>query len=349
LFEEDVHGQPKTLLRNSEDGLRDLAGFFAQAGVRLPPPRQAGEGFDSLHIDLAAWCQAELEDSVCRRVRDLTREHGVSAVCGSGGVFLNSVMNRRLQDRLGIPDVFIPPSPGDQGLALGAAAWLLWRSTGQIPRWSGHPYLGGCFGDHAVLAAVSDQDDLVCEHVDDVVAEAAHDLATGRIVGWFQGQSEYGPRALGNRSILANPAGPWSREILNNMVKYREWFRPYAPAVTEETAMQTFELRSSVPFMMHVAPVRSDAVSQLPGGVHVDCSARLQTVSERQNPDLHRLIRLFTQASGTPAVLNTSLNVDGMPIAESPSDAIECFRRAPGMDAIFVGPFKLTRGEKAER
>jgi carbamoyltransferase len=348
LFEEAGHGQPKTLLRNSEDGLRDLASFFARAGVRLPPPRQAGERFDPLHIDLAAWCQAELEDSVCRRVRDLVKEYDVRAVCGSGGVFLNSVMNRRLQDTLGIPDVFVPPSPGDQGLALGAAAWLLWRSTGQLPRWACQPYLGGCFDDQAVLAAVAGQDDLVCEQMSDVVAEAARDLAAGRIVGWFQGRSEYGPRALGNRSILANPAGPWSREILNNVVKYREWFRPYAPVAAEETAMQTFELHSPVPFMMHVAPVRSDAVSRLPGGVHVDRSARLQTVSERQNPDLHRLIMLFTQASGTPAVLNTSLNVDGMPIAESPGDAIECFRRAPGMDTIFVGPFKVTRGEKAQ-
>jgi carbamoyltransferase len=348
LFEDDTTDRPRTRLRNSEDGLRDLADFFAAAGVELPPPSRAGDRLHPLHIDLAAWCQAELEDSVCRRVRNLANQNGLTAVCGSGGVFLNSVMNRRLQDALETGDVFIPPSPGDQGLALGAAAWWLWESTGRLPRWEAQPYLGGRFDEPAILAALAGQDDLVRERIDDVVADAVHELTAGRIVGWFQGRSEYGPRALGNRSILANPADPWSREVLNNLVKHREWFRPYAPVAAAETAAETFELRSPVPFMMHIAPVRDDAVRQLPGGVHVDRSARLQTVSEPQNPNLHRLIKLFAKASGVPAILNTSLNVDGMPIVESPGDAIECFRRAPGMDAIYVGPYKVTRDEKAQ-
>jgi carbamoyltransferase len=348
LFDDDADDQPRTRLRNSEDGLRDLADFFAAAGVQLPPPRQAGDRFDPRHLDLAAWCQAELESSVCRRVRKLASNSGLTAVCGAGGVFLNSVMNRRLQDALNTGDVFVPPSPGDQGLAVGAAAWSLWQSTGRLPRWDPEPYLGGQFDEPTILAALAGHEDLVRERVDDVVAEAVRELVAGRIVGWFQGRSEYGPRALGSRSILANPAHSWSREILNNLVKYREWFRPYAPVAVEESAADTFELRSQVPFMMHIAPVRNDAVDGLPGGVHVDGSARLQTVSEHQNPDLHRLIALFTQVSGIPAVLNTSLNVDGMPIVESPADAVECFQRAPGMDVIFVGRFKVTRDEKAQ-
>lgn len=347
LFEDDVDGRPRTSLRNSEDGLRDLADFFSRAGVQLPPPRQPGERFDPVHLDLAAWCQAELERSACRRVRWLAARHDVTAVCGAGGVFLNSVMNRRLQEALDSGDVFVPPSPGDQGLALGAAAWWLWTSTGRLPRWAPQPYLGGRFDESAVCAALAGHDDLAGERVDDPVAEAARQLAAGRVVGWFQGRSEYGPRALGNRSILANPAGPWSREILNNLVKRREWFRPYAPVAPEEHAADVFQLRAAVPFMMHVAPVRAEMAGRLPGGVHVDLSARLQTVSAGQNAEFHRMVTVFGRTTGTPVVLNTSLNVDGMPIVETPADAIECFRRAPGMDMILLGPIKVTRNPKA--
>lgn len=347
LFEEDATGRPRTRLGNSEDGLRDLADFFAAAAVSLPAPRRPEEGFDPLHLDLAAWCQVELEDSVSRRVHALAKKHGVSAVCGAGGVFLNSVMNRRLQEVLNTSEVFVPPSPGDQGLALGAAAWALREATGRLPRWRAVPYLGGRYGDDVVEAALSGRPGLVSEPVKDSVAEAVRELAAGRIVGWFQGPSEYGPRALGNRSILANPAHPWSREILNNLVKNREWFRPYAPVAIEENAAGSFELRAPVPFMMHVAPARQNVISSIPGGVHVDMSARLQTVAEQQNPELHRLVALFTQVTDVPAVLNTSLNVDGMPIVESPRDAIECFLRAPGMNTIFIGGFRVARADKA--
>lgn len=175
--------------------------------------------------------------------------------------------------------------------------------------------------------------------------EAVRDVAEGRIVGWFQGRSEYGPRALGNRSILANPADPWEREVLNHLVKHREWFRPYAPVAVEERAGETFDLRSLVPFMMHTAPTRPEAVAALPGGVHVDKSARLQTVSADQNIVFHRLVSQFADLTGCPAILNTSLNVDGMPIVESPADGIECFRSSAGMDALFIGSMKVTRSQ----
>jgi carbamoyltransferase len=265
----------------------------------------------------AARCQAELEESVAARVLALAREHRVRALCGAGGVFLNSVMNRRLQDRLDTGDVFIPPSPGDQGLALGAAAWLLWQATGHIPCWTPNPYLGGRFSDADIAAELSRQPGLAWEELSDHVTAAAQDVAAGRIVGWFQGRSEYGPRALGNRSILANPAVPWSREVLNNLVKNREWFRPYAPVAVAEHAADTFALRSPAPFMMHIAPARPEAVATIPGGVHVDYSARLQTVSTEQNREFHGLVTEFTELTGLPAILNTSLNVDGMPIVES--------------------------------
>jgi len=345
LFEADAAGIPRTRLRNSEDGLRDLAEFFRDAGRPLPPPRGPGEPLDSALVDLAAWCQAELETSVCERVRSLSAEHRVRPLCGAGGVFLNSVMNRRLQDTLDSDEVFVPPAPGDTGLALGALAWWQWTTTGRRPRWPASPYLGGEFTADEVRAAARGQDAVVVEQVHDPVVEAVRDLADGQVVGWFRGRSEHGPRALGNRSILARP-GPWSREVLNNLVKHREWFRPYAPIVAEERAAELFEMRAPVPFMMHVAPARPEAISLLPGGVHVDCTARLQTVSAAQNPDMHRLVTLFGQATGVPALINTSLNVDGMPIVEKPADAVECFLRASGMDVMMVGPdLKLTRSK----
>jgi carbamoyltransferase len=347
LFELDAQGQPHTSLRNSADGLHDLAAFFASAGVMLPPPRQRGQPLRPAHIDLAAWCQSELESSVCQRIGGLRQQYRVGPVCGAGGVFLNSVMNRRLQDRLDTGDVFVPPSPGDQGLALGAAAWCSWQSTGKMPHWPPEPYLGGQFDDAAIEAEVAQHSDLRWEKPIDIVTAAVRDVAVGRIVGWFQGRSEYGPRALGNRTILANPADPWGRERLNNLVKHREWFRPYAPAVPEEKAAQTFDLRSPVPFMMHIAPTLQERVCALPGGVHVDNSARLQTVSAEQNPLFHRLISEFANLTGSPAILNTSLNVDGMPIVETPADAVQCFRSSPGMYAICLGSIKVTRAGAA--
>lgn len=343
LFRPDPDGRTRTTMRNSEDGRQDVADFFAEAGVLLPPARAAGAPLHPLHIDLAAWCQAELEESVTDRLRHLMANHGVSYVCGAGGVFLNSVMNRRLQDAQGSAGVFVPPSPGDQGMALGAACWWLWRSTGRLPRWEPQPYLGGRFDDDAIRATLASHSDVRWERCADPVSDAVRDLAAGKIVGWFQDRSEYGPRALGNRSILANPANPWSREMLNNLVKHREWFRPYAPAVAEEDATGVFELNAPVPFMMHIAPTRPEMVVRIPGGVHVDRSARLQTVTADLNPRFHRLIVRFTALAGVPAILNTSLNVDGMPIVESPADALQCLQRAPGMQALFLGSYRVTR------
>lgn len=343
LFVEGADGSERTSMRNSVDGLDDLATFFRESGEVLPPPRRAGEPLEQEHLDLAAWCQRSLEQSVVRRLAGLAGRHGTAAVCGAGGVFLNSVMNRRLQEELGTPDVFVPPSPGDAGLALGAAAWSLWQSTGSMPRLGALPYLGGEYGDAEIRSELRRRQAARSQEVDDPVESAAADLAAGRVVGWFQGRSEYGPRALGNRSILADPSDPWGREVLNHRVKKREWFRPYAPAVAEESAGETFDLRAPVPFMMHVAPVHGGQRARIPGGVHVDGSARLQTVAAGENPIFHRLVTSFAARTGVPALLNTSLNVDGMPIVEAPRDALECLHRAEAMDVLYLGHHRVTR------
>lgn len=343
LFRAGDDGRVRTALHNSEDGLADLAKIFVEYGDPLPPPRRSGERFDPAHLDLAAWCQTRLEESVCERIAGLAADHAVQAVCGAGGVFLNSVMNRSLQVRLQTSDVFVPPSPADAGLALGAAAWSLWRSTGVRPRWTPNPYLGSSHDDATIAAALAGAHDITARRTPDPVAAAVTDLRAGRIIGWFHGASEYGPRALGNRSILADPSDPWARELLNNRVKHREWFRPYAPVSTEHGADDLFEISGPVPFMMHVAAVRRGRVPEIPGGVHVDGSARLQTVSPTQNPLFHDLVDRFTRTTRVPAVLNTSLNVDGMPIVETPTDAVECLRKAPGMHALHMGGYRVTR------
>lgn len=343
LFRVGDDRRVRTALHNSEDGLADLARLFVENDDPLPSPRRSGERFDPAHLDLAAWCQTGLEESVGSRIAGLAADHAVTAVCGAGGVFLNSVMNRSLQVRLQSPDVFVPPSPADAGLALGAAAWSTWRSTGVRPRWNPNPYLGSSHDGATIAAALAGAADLKACRVPDPVAAAVADLRAGRIIGWFQGASEYGPRALGNRSILAAPSDPWARELLNNRVKHREWFRPYAPVSTECRADDIFELAGPVPFMMHVAAVKRARVQEIPGGVHVDGSARLQTVSPDQNPMFHDLVDRFTRTTGVPAVLNTSLNVDGMPIVETPTDAVECLRRAPGMHALHIGGYRVTR------
>lgn len=342
LFVDDVDGCPRTAMRNSVDGINDLATFFRESGELLPPPRRPGDPLEQAHLDLAAWCQTSLEQSVARRLAALAAEHGATAVCGAGGVFLNSVMNRRLQETLDTSADFVPPSPGDAGLALGAAVWSAWQSTGAIPRIEAMPYLGGEYGDVEIRSELRRDPAVRWQPVDDPVECAVADLAAGRGVGWFQGRSEYGPRALGNRSILADPAEPWAREVLNHRVKKREWFRPYAPVVAEESADETFGLRAPVPYMMHVAPVHAGQRGRIPGGVHVDGSARLQTVGATQNPTFHRLVSSFAARTGVPALLNTSLNVDGMPIVETPRDALECLRRAEAMDVLYLGRNRVT-------
>jgi carbamoyltransferase len=248
-----------------------------------------------------------------------------------------------LQDRLQTADVFVPPSPADAGLALGAAAWSSWQATGRRPRWTPDPYLGPPVEAAAIDAALHAATGIECHELADPVGSAVDDLVAGRIVGWFQGGSEYGPRALGNRTILADPADPWSREKLNNLVKHREWFRPYAPVCSEEAVSEIFESWGAVPFMMHVAPVRTERIGEMPGGVHVDSSARLQTVCSAQNPLFYSLVTRFIAASGSPTVINTSLNLDGMPIVESPDDALACLRGAPAMDALYIGRYRVRR------
>ncbi|MEZ4300974.1 MAG: carbamoyltransferase C-terminal domain-containing protein [Polyangiaceae bacterium] len=343
LFASEPSGRMRCSMRNTADGLGDLSAWFAALGVQLPEPRAVGAAIRPIDTHLAAWAQHQLEASVVARIKGLLARHALNHVCISGGVSLNSVLNRRLQDELGVAEVFVPSSPGDAGLALGAAAYHLWKRDGAVPHWPARPFLGWPYEDAEIERAVTAVADLRVQRTDDPVACAVKALARGKVVGWFQGASEYGPRALGHRSILANPRNPWMKDILNHQVKGREWFRPYAPSVLWSAAGEHFEIAGKVPFMMQTAPARAEGVKSAPACVHVDGTARLQTVTPEDDTLYADLLQRFGQVTGAPIVLDTSFNLAGMPIVETPEDAVSCFRQAPRMDVLIAGTFVISR------
>lgn len=332
-----------TGLANGPDGLRDLEAWFASHGIALDP-RLAGEAVRKRDADLAFWIQDELERSVAHRLRSLVSQFAPRAVALSGGVALNCVMNAKLREALPVTDIFVPPSPGDAGLAVGVLAWLERLTQGRIPCFPASPYMGGSFNRDETLKAVADSaGEVEAVEIADPVADCAERLTQGAIMGWVQGASEYGPRSLGARSIVADPRNPWMKEVLNNLVKSREWFRPYAPAVLATEAHRYFEEPFSSPYMMHTAVCKPACVRDAPAAVHVDGTARLQTVGEAESPDFFALIKAFGQRTGVPILLNTSFNLGGEPIVESPADAVRTLLNCPRLDLIYVGAIRIQR------
>jgi carbamoyltransferase len=250
---------------------------------------------------------------------------------------------------LNLDALFIPSSPGDAGIALGAAAWYFWQKNGQVPKWGANAFLGGSFSNQEIEEAIkANTDGFTVKLCDNQTNRAAECLARGEIIGWFQGTSEYGPRALGNRSILANPRNIWTKDLLNHQVKGREWFRPYAPSVLMDKANIYFHLKENeeVPFMMKIAKVKKQAYNDIPSCVHVDGTSRLQTVRREINTLYYELLSSFEKLTGIPVVLDTSFNLSGMPIVETPSDAINCFKMSPYFDHLFIGNYQISRCNK---
>lgn len=306
-------------------------------------PRRGGD-FAPHHYDVAAAFQRVLEDravAICRRLRE---QSGAEYLVLAGGVSLNSVMNGRILREAGFSDLYVMPAAGDNGTAIGAAFYLYNGLLGQ-PRRCAHldPYVGNGYSEREVLRVLGECK-LPQRRCEDVAAAAADLLAQGKIIGWHQGRMEIGPRALGNRSILANPTLPGMKDKINAEVKHREAYRPFAPAVPAERKEEYFDISVDAPFMLKVCDVRPEQRSRLPAVTHVDGSARLQTVHADTNPLFHRLLHAFDQRVGTPVLLNTSFNIQGEPIVESPIDAIRCFF-STGLDAMFIGDFMLTKEE----
>ncbi len=345
-FLEAADGEAISALREEgylEDGTKDLALWFKKQGLTIPERRAKDGVLRPFDMDLAAWAQDQLQTSIVRRVKGLMEKHNVDKLCVSGGVAMNSVMNRVLEEELDVA-VYVPPSPGDAGLALGAVAEYFWKKDNVIPKLACTPYLGPVYSENEIKATMkANADEFTITKVSDPSWEAAQIISKNKVIGWYQDRSEYGPRALGNRSILASPIVNWTKEILNGQIKLREWFRPYAPVVLEEKAEKYFEMLSPVPYMMKVAPIKTQAKIDMPACIHVDNTARLQTVTEQSNRKFYQLIKHLDQLTGVPVVLNTSFNLADMPIVETAQDAINCFRISIGIDRLFVNNYMIEK------
>lgn len=334
------------------------------------PPRRRDEPLLRKHADLARSIQAVTEDMLLRQARHARERTGLASLCLAGGVALNCVANGRLA-REGIFDrVWIQPASGDAGGAIGAA-YALWFRRAKRAREAGGgdlqagSLLGPAYSDGDMEAALK-WGGFEAERLDDaaLAGALARALAQGDVVGWYQGRMEFGPRALGNRSILADARDPQMQSRVNRAVKFREGFRPFAPIVRDDAASEWFDMPASSPYMLLTGTVRNATPSPLPGhgesigsqGVqtaspipavtHVDTSARVQTVASGSNPKLELLLDAFARQTGCPVLLNTSFNVKDEPIVCSPYDAVACFART-GINRLAMGPYLTQRKEGA--
>ncbi len=294
------------------------------------------------YYDLAAAAQQVFEEVYAHLARAALAATGGDALVLAGGCAANSVANGRLLSQGTVGRLFVPPVPDDSGGAIGAAFWLHCQQFGR-PRGyvMTENYLGPGYDDGTIAATLAKYK-LRHRKPPDVPAEAARLIARGKIIGWFQGRLEFGDRALGNRSILADPRDATMTEKVNATVKYREAFRPFAPAVLAEAMEAFFTGAAPTPFMEKVFPVRPDKRAVIPAVTHVDGSGRLQTVTREQNPRFHALIAAFAELTGVPVVMNTSFNLKGEAMVASPEDAIRTFHTS-GLDALFLGDFLLEK------
>ena len=320
------------------------------------PARAPGGALEQHHLDLAASLQDVLEDTVLALARWLRQASGERALAMAGGVALNCVMNARLRDAGIFDAVWVQPAAGDAGTALGAALWVDARERGRggalaDRRWTmQHAYWGPGFDDAAIEAQLR-WAKLPYRHSDDVAADCARLLDDNAIVGWFQGRMEFGPRALGARSILASPLEAAMQARLNEL-KDREDFRPVAPVVTQEDLGQWFTPAAAnggmSPFMLFVYDVLPGRSERIPAACHTDRTARVQTVDRDSNPRLHALLREFGRRTQVPVLVNTSFNVRGQPIVCTPRDAIEAYHSTP-LDALAIGSFILEKPPRSRR
>lgn len=305
------------------------------------PPRRADEPINSERFaDVAASFQLVTGEIALALVRHLLEiGGGCRKLCMAGGVALNAVLNGRILAETDVEELFVQPAAADNGAALGAALYLHHSLGGQRAPALRDMGLGPEYDAAQVLAALEGSG-LNCKLTENIAVTAAGLLAEGKVVGWFQGRMEYGPRALGHRSILADPRRAEMKDILNAKVKFRESFRPFAPAILAERADEYFEGagRQAFPFMTVVLPVRAEKRQVIAAVTHFDGTGRLQTVEQDVNPRFYALIAEFERLTGVPVVLNTSFNLAGEPIVCSPQDAVSTFQRS-GLDALAMGDY----------
>ena len=315
-----------------------------------PPDYDVACKLNEHYADVASSIQKVTEELVLDMARSLHRSTGLDKLCMAGGVALNSVANGRILKESGFKDLYIQPAAGDGGGALGAALYV----HNALIKGKRSPVMSHAYwGEEYSAAEAAEQlrgQGAKWEEIDDeskLIARVVERLMAGDVIGWHQGRFEWGPRALGNRSIIGNPTSEVMKEIVNTKIKFREPFRPFAPSVLSERAGEYFDIEEPdrhypARFMLLVVPVREEAKAKLPAITHVDGTGRLQTVIKEQSPRYHRLIESFGEASGVPVVLNTSFNLRGEPIVNTAANAYHTFM-ASEMDALVVGNFLLTK------
>jgi carbamoyltransferase len=301
---------------------------------------------DRRSVDIAAALQARLQQAVLHHLSHLRARYPAERLCISGGVALNARVNRAILESGLFDEVFIQPAAADDGASLGAALWAhhdRCPSDGRRP--IDHVFWGPEYTSTEIEACLRRSEAVVWSREDRIEATAARLLAEGKVIGWFQGRMEMGPRALGGRSILADPRSAEVRDRINKMVKRREPFRPFAPSVLEDQAGEFFQLANTraAPYMLVTFETLAHRRALIPAVVHVDGSARIQTVSAEVNPRYHDLLQRFFKETGVPVLLNTSFNQAGEPIVNSPDDAVSCFLRS-GLDALAVGDYLVRPG-----
>jgi len=319
------------------------------ANLLAVPDRTPNQPISAAHRHIAAAAQAILEDTVILSLKHLHSLHPHDALVMGGGVALNSVVNGKILSTTPFTHLWIPPDPGDAGASIGAASYLHHSFVNHPRRFTlSHPYLGPAYSASYIQTFLDSRHISYStftsrNHLLDTTARL---LLTNRVVAWFQGSMEWGPRALGNRSILANPLNPRMKDTLNRKVKHREPFRPFAPAICKGQAARFFLVDQPLPqsanFMLHVYPVKTRYRQILPATTHIDGTARPQTVDRRHNPLFYDLIRRFGKLSGVPILLNTSFNISGEPIVCTPEDALYCFR-ATRIDYLVMDKYLISR------
>jgi carbamoyltransferase len=322
--------------------------FSSELPRRLGPTRATEEPLEQRHRNLACSLQARLEEVYLGMLKKLAEHTGLKAVCLAGGVAFNCVANGKIFDNTPFEQVYVQPAAGDGGLSVGAAYYVWHQKLGKPRSFvMDHAYWGPGFSREEIRSAieasgVSQNGYAVAELPEEELSRrAAAIIADGKILGWFQGRAEWGPRALGNRSIVADPRRADMKEILNRRIKHREIFRPFAPSILAEATGEWFEKSHASPFMTLAYAVRPDKRSQIPAPTHVDGTGRLQTVTRQANPRYYSLISAFRDLTGVPLVLNTSFN-DNEPIVCRPEEALDCFLRTQ-MDALVVGDFLVSK------
>ncbi len=347
LFELGDNGKVQCLLPNlyHTDSPSAVKKWLKNNGVNVKL-RKPGEKISKDIEDIAWLVQRELNEALVHKVKYLVAKTGIKNLCIAGGVGLNAVTNKEILDKTGIKNIYIQPATSDSGQCLGNAYFGMHQFDQEnCKRKNLSVYQGRKYSNQEILAALKNRDGLKFQKMsfDGLAKLAAQKVADNKIIGWFQGRSEIGPRALGNRSIIANPINKKMKAILNEKVKHRESFRPFAPSVLEEKANGWFAIDSRAPYMILNSQVIDS--KKIPSVTHKDGSARLQTVNKKDNQKYHKLISEFEKITKVPVVINTSFN-DNEAIVESPQDAIKTFMRT-GIDFLFIGNYYVEKTKQS--